>query len=57
MWAKADWKDASTALSISSIILSGVALSLPDAFTKIGLALGVALANAAIYAGKHESAS
>lgn len=50
-----DWKDASTALSISSVVLAGIGAGLPDYYGKIILAVSVGLANGAVLAFKHGS--
>ena len=53
MWQKSDWKDATTALSVASVIVAPTAVSLPPPFDKLILALSVGLANAAVLTSKH----
>lgn len=48
-----DWKDVSTALSVTSVVLAGVGAALPDFYGKIVLAVSVGLANGAVLAFKH----
>ena len=51
-----NWKDASTALSIASVLLAPLGVVLPNDYGKAVFAVSVGLANAAVIALKHGEA-
>jgi len=51
------WVDVRRCFSVASIILGGVSIALPETYAKIGLALGLALANVATFIKTEESPS